>query len=556
MFKQTHLWHKVVTFNLSVALLFVLFSLAFIAPTTTTLAAYPEVQLTSTTASASSNPGTIYYGPVPNNASSKPVLLFVHGLNDSASAWFNNNDMFTYAYNAGFRAVGVDLQPGGSILSNGQLLSGQIQQILAHYHVTSLNVVAHSKGGLDTQAAVVFYGAGPYIQNEVTLDSPHHGSQLADLDYSWWSWWLGAILGQHSDATYDLQTSYMSYFRSITDNSANNSYVNLYTTAGTYHSWPLSYFFGGAYLSQYGPNDGAVTVDSSYNPNGEAIYSFNYNHSDVKLGHNSFNIIAPYISSFWRSSAVRRASPSQKPLVSSAILPQAKSDQILRGGTLQANHSHSEEILVETGVSSLDLELLTENSRLQAVAVGPRGERVNLQLQGADNSNGHYFKGAQQLTATLNSPAAGKWRIEFNTVGRNSTSYFLLATVNSSLKLDLTIGDGKQVIYAPGSDLALNLKGVDAQGQALRNLHVEGWALHNGDHAEIVNGNSVAVRTAGDKAATAIYKLPAKEGVYNLSLTVTGTTADGQNFERSLVTSVLVGSPISLATHAASLQGK
>ena len=53
--------------------------------------------------------------------------------------------------------------------------------------------MAHSKGGIDTQTALVEYGAN-FV--EMLLHLLHHGSNLADLSYSWWAGWLASILGQ------------------------------------------------------------------------------------------------------------------------------------------------------------------------------------------------------------------------------------------------------------------------------------------------------------------------------------------------------------------------
>lgn len=551
----------------SLCLFLGLFMAAFNTPASTQAAqTYPEVQLPAPgtqvlisklaitpNATTNSHPGTIYYGAVPANSTSKPVLLFVHGLGGEASDWFTNNDMFTYAYNAGFRAVAVDLYPSGSVWENGQLLSSLIQQICAHYHVATINVVAHSKGGIDTQSAVDFYKAGPYVQNEVTLDTPHHGSQLADLAYSWWSWWLAAILGQRSDATYDLQTSYMAYFRSISDGNSNNRYVDLFTTSGTSHSWPLELFFGGLYLNQYGANDGAVTVASSYNPTGKPIYSFNLNHYDVAVGHNSFNIIRPYIAFNWRGSSVARAtSPSVGSNLNANPDVSSSSNLILRGGQITANARRSEQILIEPNVSSVSFQLLTENAALNAVVVGPHGERVPFELQSTSSQiTEHIFKGAQELTATISSPDAGNWHVELNAAA--SASYLLMSNLQSNLKLNLKLGNGNEVAFAPGSNLALNLSGVDNNGLPLHNLQIEGYLLSNGSPANLA---APLMRASGDRVVGKVYRLPTKEGVYNLSLTVTGRTIDNQLFERSLTTSILIGSAQSLAAHSPALEGK
>ncbi|QTB28910.1 hypothetical protein J2D51_10065 [Lysinibacillus sphaericus] len=66
-----------------------------------------------------------------------------------------------------------------------------------------------------------------------TLGSPHYGSELADLAYSWWTGWLADLLGEKDDGTYSLQVGEMEHFRSLIDNHPNVSKNNYYTIAST-----------------------------------------------------------------------------------------------------------------------------------------------------------------------------------------------------------------------------------------------------------------------------------------------------------------------------------
>ena len=124
-------------------------------------------------------PGTIYYGATPpGGGGALPVLVFVQGLHGQANTWWTNgNDMYSDAYYAGFRTAFVDLTDaggtGGSIWANGQMLAGQLASITTHYGVSSVNVVAHSKGGLDSNSAIVHYGAAPKVQTLYQLASPN-----------------------------------------------------------------------------------------------------------------------------------------------------------------------------------------------------------------------------------------------------------------------------------------------------------------------------------------------------------------------------------------------
>src|SRR5262249_42944752 len=147
-------------------------------------------------------------------------------------------DMYEYAYNYGYRTAFVNLWDAnggwfeGSMWDNGQMLANQLNTISNFFGVPGVNVVAHSKGGVDTQAALVYYGAAPRVQKILTLSTPHWGTQIADMAHSNPLWWVGAILGQVNNASYVMQTGYMNWFRSVTDNRWENTYAHYYTVAG------------------------------------------------------------------------------------------------------------------------------------------------------------------------------------------------------------------------------------------------------------------------------------------------------------------------------------
>lgn len=97
--------------------------------------------------------------------------------------------MYELAYANGYRTAFVQLYDAAGNGSarpedNGKLLAQMLAQISAYFG-QKVNIVAHSKGGPDTQAALVEYGAYPYVNKVVTLSSPHYGSDLANLAYSW-----------------------------------------------------------------------------------------------------------------------------------------------------------------------------------------------------------------------------------------------------------------------------------------------------------------------------------------------------------------------------------
>jgi len=71
-------------------------------------------------------------------------------------------------------------QSAASVLNCGRELAERIKEICEQTGCGKVNVIAHSKGGLDTRMAVAKYGAGPYIASITTINTPHRGCEFAD----------------------------------------------------------------------------------------------------------------------------------------------------------------------------------------------------------------------------------------------------------------------------------------------------------------------------------------------------------------------------------------
>lgn len=67
-----------------------------------------------------------------------------------------------------------------SISTNGQVLKNRIEDIIQATGVKKLNIIAHSKGGLDIRYAISTLGIGTKIASVTTMNTPHHGSQTVD----------------------------------------------------------------------------------------------------------------------------------------------------------------------------------------------------------------------------------------------------------------------------------------------------------------------------------------------------------------------------------------
>lgn len=67
-----------------------------------------------------------------------------------------------------------------SIPDCARILTKRIKQITKETGCEKVNIIAHSKGGLDCRYAMAFCGAMPYIASLTTISTPHRGSPFAD----------------------------------------------------------------------------------------------------------------------------------------------------------------------------------------------------------------------------------------------------------------------------------------------------------------------------------------------------------------------------------------
>lgn len=67
----------------------------------------------------------------------------------------------------------------GSIENNVKILKEQIEEILKKHNVDKVNLIAHSKGGLDCKYMIKELGMEDNIASLTTLCTPHKGSEIA-----------------------------------------------------------------------------------------------------------------------------------------------------------------------------------------------------------------------------------------------------------------------------------------------------------------------------------------------------------------------------------------
>lgn len=113
-------------------------------------------------------------------ASRYPILL-VHGV------FFRDFKYFNY-----WGRIPKELEKNGAVLyygnhqsaasvaDSGKELAARIREILRETGQEKVNIIAHSKGGLDCRYAIGCLGMGPQVASLTTINTPHRGCEFAD----------------------------------------------------------------------------------------------------------------------------------------------------------------------------------------------------------------------------------------------------------------------------------------------------------------------------------------------------------------------------------------
>lgn len=71
-------------------------------------------------------------------------------------------------------------QSAASVADSGRELACRIEEIVAETGCEKVNIIAHSKGGLDSRYAVSCLGMEKYVASLITVNTPHRGCIFAD----------------------------------------------------------------------------------------------------------------------------------------------------------------------------------------------------------------------------------------------------------------------------------------------------------------------------------------------------------------------------------------
>lgn len=112
----------------------------------------------------------------------KYPLLMVHGIGFKDLKYFNywgripkslikNGAVIYYGHQEGW----------GTIEDNAKEIQKKIFEILKEQNVDKVNIIAHSKGGLDARYMIHTYNMGKYVASLTTIATPHMGSEIINV---------------------------------------------------------------------------------------------------------------------------------------------------------------------------------------------------------------------------------------------------------------------------------------------------------------------------------------------------------------------------------------
>jgi triacylglycerol lipase len=110
-----------------------------------------------------------------------PILL-VHGMG------FRDRKIFCYwgRIPKVLKSLGAQVYFGGqdsngSLEDNARYVAKRIDEILKETGARKVNIIAHSKGGLESRYLISTLGYGEKVASLTTISTPHHGSKTVDL---------------------------------------------------------------------------------------------------------------------------------------------------------------------------------------------------------------------------------------------------------------------------------------------------------------------------------------------------------------------------------------
>lgn len=454
----------------------------------------------------------------------RPVVL-VHGILSDNTAWA---PVWVPRLNEDGISVSQDINPNmgnlDSIQNNAAKIEAAVEEAKDRWGVDKVNLVAHSKGGLDSRHYVE---SSDSVETLVQLATPNGGSPLADFAQGVVLGGLGlggsiVINALAGPAGIQLTTGYMTLYNR---NHGNNPEVAYEAIAGDYD--PQCFFCLDAALGALvGRGDTIVPVASVHTlPYTRNLFFLSAGanrdatHTQIEK---SFDVYDTFSSSV-------TALPQQL----TAHAPGASVRTQTGIGTITAGQLQFRPVLVDE--SPAMISMFYPEGELGLVLVSPSGRRIDTVVADAEagiDFDAGEILGGKQSAYMIQNAEPGTWTAEISAISGTNIDYAINAWMQDA-HLTIDGGFGRQSI-ALGEDMVLQ---ATLREQGVPVLGAFAYAMVS---APAGNLTSVALRddgtngdeTASDGVYSATHAAVSQPGMHRVLFIAEGTNAGGDAFSR------------------------
>lgn len=211
-------------------------------------------------------------------ATTKYPVVLVHGMMaKDFSFWHAFRGISGFLQKQGIRVYVTNQDGVGAVATNAQQLKEEILQILQKENCEKVNLIAHSKGGVDARFMISRLDMAPCVASLTTLSTPHHGSGLSARllkmprfcakTIAFFTDLFFRILGDRHPDIYrlgmDLTPEAMAQFNEATPNMPDVYYQSFSSTSPDKKAFILSVPYQISRHCEQDDTDGMVSVHSS-----------------------------------------------------------------------------------------------------------------------------------------------------------------------------------------------------------------------------------------------------------------------------------------------------
>lgn len=119
--------------------------------------------------------------PQDDRCATRYPILLVHGVGWRDRVRFNAwGRIPTYLKRHGANLFYGEQEAWGTIAQNGEQVARRIREVTELTGAPKINIIAHSRGGIDARYAISTLGEGCRVASLTTMNTPHHGVRFAD----------------------------------------------------------------------------------------------------------------------------------------------------------------------------------------------------------------------------------------------------------------------------------------------------------------------------------------------------------------------------------------